>query len=114
MCAGRRGSGEEGETREGAWARRRQGVFDPGEDDGGRGDREGCDKLHRRMGRDAERAIGVVDGTVVMAVRDGERAGEDQQGDAEEAKEQPPACGACIFPLYADHSASILADCQKR
>ncbi len=111
MCLCRRGSGEEGETREGSGSCRRQGGFDPGEDNGGRSNRESCDEMDGRMGRDAERAIGVVDGAVVMAVRDGERTGEDQQGDAQKTKQQPPACGTCIFPLYADHSASILADC---
>ncbi len=94
MCLCRRGSGEEGETREGSGSCRRQGGFDPGEDNGGRGNRESCDELDGRMGGDAERAIGVVDGAVVMAVRDGERAGEDQQGNAKEAQQLSPSCGA--------------------
>ena len=93
----RRGTGEEGEDREGARQDGRRERLQRGDDGGRRRGRWGMDGMNGNVGRCAESAVGVIGCAIGVGVRDLHGAQDDDHQHTEKREEDSPrSIGACL------------------
>ena len=86
MWVCRWGSCKEGETGESSWSWGREDGLNPCENRGRRRFRQNRNQLERRVRGNAECAVGMVDGAVIVPVSSRKRTSEDQKRNTEQAE----------------------------